>query len=565
MDNYDDDAEDSGATIGPTPSDHGRPVAHAAASDADDRGFFDDDEPPEPTPPEPDDAAVHIDFHDFVGPGAAQAQAHPRAVGLGPERLSPAPVRAAPATSSFARARPGAAAASQAVEVVPPADLSAERAILAAALSDPAALALAQSAMRAQDLYDHRHRVVFEALRNLASRGEIIDPLNVEAEARRLGHGEIVTLQYLLDLAFVPGSTLAVEGYARRVAKLSVIRNLLDVTHKLQVEGYGKGLDPDAFLDTADRLFRAAMDAAVRGGPEKVTGIVTEVFNAILEAAQQGGAILGTRSGFRDIDHMHLGLHATDLIVLAARPAMGKSAFALNLAYNVARQPRRHAPDQRCRVVVFSLEMGKQQLVQRMLSARSGVELTNLRKGELNPQDESSLREAAAELGEMELYIDDTAGLTPHDIRARCKLVAMNGPIDLVVVDYLQLMRGTGGKQQSPENAIAECSQSLKGLAKELRCTVLTLSQLNREVENRSGRKPQMSDLRGSGSIEQDADIIWFIHREHYYDPTKDEHLAELIVAKHRAGAVGAVNLYFDGRLTKFGTYDDRINDGYVG
>ncbi len=564
MDNPEDDPLPGGHSMAAIRGAGSAAFAQPTASDPDDVGFFDDDGPREPTAPEPDEPPAHMDFHDFVGPGAADARAQSPAASAGPTRLAPAPRPPTPAHASASR-RHAHHNTDAPVEAVPPTDLSAERAILAAALSDPAALALAQSAMRANDLYDHRHRVVFEALRNLATRGEIIDPLNVEAEARRLGHGDIVTLQYLLDLAFVPGSTLAVEGYARRVAKLSVVRNLLDVTHKLQSEGYGKGLDPDAFLDTADRLFREAMDKAVRGGPERVYGIVTEVFNTILEAAQQGGTILGTRSGFRDIDHMHLGLHATDLIVLAARPAMGKSAFALNLAYNVSRQPRRKAPDQRCRVVVFSLEMGKQQLVQRLLSARSGVELTNLRKGELNPQDESSLREAAAELGELELYIDDTAGLTPHDIRARCKLVAMNGDIDLVVVDYLQLMRGTGGDRQSTENAIAECSQALKGLAKELRCTTLALSQLNREVENRSGRKPQMSDLRGSGSIEQDADIIWFIHREHYYDPTKDEHLAELIVAKHRAGAVGAIKLYFDGRLTKFGTYDDRINDGYVG
>ena len=454
--------------------------------------------------------------------------------------------------------------APQQPDMVPPADLFAEAAIIAACLDDVEAIALAQTAMRPDDFYDARHRFAFEAMCRLATRGDATDPIATYGELESSGHGNAVSRQYLTDLVFVAGSTHAVETYARRVSKLGMVRKVLDATHKLQQEGYRQGVDPDGFMDMVDRELRTALDSAVRGGPRHVKDLVQEVYERILRSAREGNEMTGTRTGFRDIDYKHLGLHKTDLIILAARPAMGKSAFALNLAYQVARQRRKDEPGASCKVAIFSLEMGDTQLVERFYSAASHVELTNLRKGTISPEDEANLRQAATELSDLDIYIDDTGALSPADIRARCKRLAMQGPIDLIVVDYLQLMKGTGGPRQSSENAIAECSQALKALAKELRCTVLALSQLNREVENRTGRKPQMSDLRGSGSIEQDADIIWFIHREHYYDNTKDEHLAELIIAKHRAGEIGTIKLHFEGKLVKFGTYDDRVNDEFA-
>lgn len=542
-----------------------------AASDDDDlhRGA------PEPQPPDDRDYGAGSD--DGIGPGFFDAEdggssamhdeewpraAMPPSQGPGPQRLYPPRAAAAkPAYAAAGRRQPLEPA--QHSHLVPPADLFCERAIVAACLSDADALALAQTTMRAEDLYDVRHRETFSAMIAIASRGDPVDAVTVMGELARAGHTELVPADYLAELAFAPGSASSVEAYGRRVAKLAVVRKVLDATHQLQATGYQAGVDPDAFLELTDRLFRTAMDSAVRGGPQQVGELVGEVFQDIMDARERGGDVTGISSGFRDIDAKHLGLHATDLIVLAARPAMGKSAFALNLAYQVARQHRRKQ-DGTCRVVIFSLEMGKKQLVQRFFSARSNVDLTSLRKGDLSPQDEASLRDAAAEIADLEIYLDDSGALTPADIRARSKRVAMSGSVDLIVVDYLQLMRGTGGPKQSKEQEIAECSMSMKALAKELNCTVLALSQLNREVENRTGKKPQMSDLRGSGSIEQDADIIWFIHREGYYDQTKDQHLAELIVAKHRAGETGSVQLHFEGRLTKFGTYDDRINDQYA-
>jgi len=253
--------------------------------------------------------------------------------------------------------------------------------------------------------------------------------------------------------------------------------------------------------------------------------------------------------------------------VLAARPAMGKTALALNMALDVALRERKE-PDQYGNmhhgVLVFSMEMGREELVQRLLSARARIELTSLRKGVLSVEDEESLRDAADELSRARFLIDDTPGLSSHDIRARAKLAQMQGPLDLIVVDYLQLAKGTNPRQ-SREQEIGEISRSLKGLAKDLHCTVLALAQLNRTVEQRNPKVPMMSDLRESGAIEQDADLIAFIYREFVY--TKDpsvEHLAELIIAKQRAGSTGSCYLHFEGRYTKFSTLDQRVSDEYV-
>jgi replicative DNA helicase len=450
---------------------------------------------------------------------------------------------------------------------VPPADLPAERAILSSCLSDPDSVALAQSSMRAEDFYDPRHKAAFEAICTLALRTEPTDVISVFAELERKGHGDLVGLSYLTDLIGDIGSSYAVEHYAKRVSKLATVRNILAVTHKVQSEGYKRGVDPDSYVQLVEHELAEALKATVRGGPQVVGELVPEVFQGILDARARGGETVGMSTGFKAVDQWHLGLHVTDLIVLAARPAMGKSAFALNLAFNVARNRRRKAQDDydRARVAVFSLEMGREQLVLRLLSARSGVGLTMLRKGELSPDDEMQLREAAAELAEMAIYLDDTPGLTPGDLRARCKRMEMHGPLDLVVVDYLQLMRGSGGAKQSREQEVAEISRSLKGLAKELQCTVIALSQLNRGLESRADKRPMMSDLRESGSIEQDADIIWFIHREHYYNASAPPHEAELVIAKQRAGATGIIKLHFDGPLTRFGNLDDRANDEWVG
>jgi replicative DNA helicase len=298
-----------------------------------------------------------------------------------------------------------------------------------------------------------------------------------------------------------------------------------------------------------------------------IAEVITSVWDELLRARERGGEIVGVSTGFRDLDKLLHGLHATDLFILAARPAMGKTAFALNLGLEVARRVRNNPghEGERNGVLIFSLEMGREQLVQRLLSSRSRVQLSAIRTGQVVPDDEILLREAAAELSELRVFIDDMAGVSIVDVRARAKRMAMSGPVDLIVVDYLQLMKGTGGAKQSREQEISEISRGLKGLAKEMHCTVMALSQLNRGVEHRTDKRPMMADLRESGAIEQDADIIAFVYRDHVYNKDAPEHDAELIVVKHRAGETGTVLLHFDGRMVRFSNRDHQMDDRYAG
>ncbi len=447
------------------------------------------------------------------------------------------------------------------------ADLLTERALLASCIVDHEALPLAQAEVKPEDFYDQRHVWIFQAMLALVDRHQPIDAVSVYTDLLRQKHGDQVGLAYLLELTEAVGATMAVEHHAKRIARLSAVRRILRASQQIQND-FQLGDDPDEFIQRAETNVAEALKNSVRSAALGLNEIVPVVFQQILDAKKRGREILGIPTGFRDLDLLTQGMHPTNLIVLAARPAMGKTALALNIALDVALRERRE-PDARGNmhhgVLVFSMEMGREELVQRLLSARARIELTSLRKGVLSADDEVSLRDAADELSNARFLIDDTPGLSSHDLRARAKLAQMQGPLDLIVVDYLQLAKGTNPRQ-SREQEIGEISRSLKGLAKELHCTVLALAQLNRGVEQRPNKRPMMSDLRESGAIEQDADLIAFIYREFVY--TKDpavEHMAELIIAKQRAGSIGDCMLHFEGRLTRFSTMDQRISDEYLG
>ncbi len=451
-------------------------------------------------------------------------------------------------------------------ETTPPSDLTAERGVLSSVLIDGRSLAFVLDFLRAEDFYDPRHRHLFAAMKTLALESAPIDPITVQAGLEAAGASEKAGgYEYLVDLCDFAGSSLSIEHYGQIVSKLARVRSLLGVTHKVQALGYGGGLDPDGFVDLVQKALTEALQATVGGRATPLADVVGGVYEEILRTRARGGEVVGLPTGFRDLDKLILGLHPSDLFILAARPAMGKTALALNLALNVAlRGPPDHK-DAKFRVLVFSMEMSRQQLVQRLLSTRSRVGLTQIRKGQISVEEEVQLREATAELSELSLFIDDTPRLSPVEVHARAKQIFLNGGLDLIVIDYLQLMRGTGGTQQSREQEISEISRSLKALAKELEVTVLALSQLNRGVESRADKRPMMSDLRESGAIEQDADIIAFIYRDHVYNKNASEHHAELIISKQRAGPTGTVELNFEGRLTRFTTLDDRMNDQWAG
>jgi|GEM_PF-148430 len=440
-----------------------------------------------------------------------------------------------------------------------PSDLDAERAILASGLIHPDLFALAVGICEPQHFFDQGHAAIYKAMRTLALANTTIDAITVNSELQRTATAERTGgLPYLFELASHAGSGLSIEHHAHRVAKLGHARRILGGLHRSQAFGYQQGGDPDAFIEHVQNEVVKALEEVTGGGEAAhIQDVVGTVYDAILQKRDNPKDVVGIKTGFRDIDHKLMGFHSSDLLILAARPAMGKTALALNFALNVATQNKA--------VMIFSLEMGREQLVERFLAHFAQINLKQIRSGAINVEEEIRLREAAGRLSELRLHIDDTPSLSAIDVRARSKRVAMSeGKLDLVVVDYMQLMRGTGGSRQSREQEISEISRSLKGLAKELNCTVLALSQLNRAVESRPDKRPRMADLRESGSIEQDADIICFIFRKVVYDENADPNIAELIVAKHRAGEIGNITLWFQGQFTRFSTYD-AIGDEYTG
>lgn len=540
-----------------------------------------DDVPPPDEAPPPDDAPPPDEPGSLLVEDVDAPPSTEDVLFLPPEDDGPAPISEADFDAAISsegpRRRRGSAtrattAGAASSSLGPPANLDLERALLSALLVSPNKAAIALDAVQPEDFYDRRHRLIFGALRRLLQEGDeqsvdiyvVLDVLEREGVLGDTG-GE----DYLLELVGVGGSALAAENYARRIAQLAAVRRVLTAAHRIQARGYERGVDPDSFVSEAQQDLQTAVESAVRGHYVHIGEVVGDVYREILAKRDAGGDVVGISTGFRDIDRKLMGLHGTDLFILAARPAMGKTALALNIALNVARGRGRIAgqPSEHPRgVLFFSMEMGRDQLVQRLLSQLANVGLSQIRSGKITVDDEVRLREAGEELAELPFYIDDEPALSPVDVRARAKRVAMRVPLALVAVDYLQLMRGTGGRGQSREQEISEISRSLKGVAKELNTTVLALSQLNRGVESRADKRPMMSDLRESGAIEQDADIIAFVFRGHYYFPDSvDEHRAELIIAKHRAGEIGNIELHFDGSRTRFSTMEDRFDDRYAG
>lgn len=461
------------------------------------------------------------------------------------ERVTDDPMAPEPWVSAVAAPRPGAKPLPEA-----PQDLLAERTVLGSivyGLDD--ALTLVRDQLKPADFYDPRHVAIWRAILDLSTSGSPIDPLSVLAwmrEHRQMPFPDQASaFRYVhLDLESYLSVT-SIEYHAKRIIKLSAMRRVIQVAMDVQRAGMATEADPDEFLDMAATNMGQALVRDEKPAAQAMSEIVSPVYQQIIEAKNRGGGIVGQSTGFLAVDRLVQGLQRTDLVVLAARPAMGKSALAMTIALNIAKAQEP--------VLAFSLEMGKDQLVQRLLAAEARVPLTALRQGEFSVDDEVALRDAAGTLWELPLYIDDQPALTPVEVASRAKRLALQlrrSP-RVIIIDYMQLMAG-GVRGQTREQEIGHISRSLKGLAKDLNCTVLALSQLNRSVESRGDKRPLMSDLRESGSIEQDADQVWFIYRDEVYNKESPSHLAELIVSKQRSGPTGTVKLHFDGKLTRF-------------
>lgn len=440
-------------------------------------------------------------------------------------------------------------------ERVPPQNIEAEQAVLGAMLIDKEAIAKATELLSADDFYREAHRVIFSAMLELYNKNEAVDMVTVTEILKRDNKLEdIGGIAYITSLANVVLTAANVKYHAEIVAEKSVLRQLVRVSTEIAAMGYEANDDVSTLLDTAESRILEISNRKKKNDFTAINDILMDSVQSIESLLQNKGGLTGLPAGFADLDKLTSGLHPSDFIILAARPSMGKTALALNIVQNVALRAHKVIGGEPRSVAFFSLEMSKEQLVNRMLCAEAGIDSQRLRVGEMHDEDWTHLWDACDTMSRAKIYIDDTAGITAMDMRSRARRLKAEHGLDLIVVDYLQLMQGSGKRNNSGDRQqeVSEISRSLKALARELDVPVLALSQLSRSVESRQVKRPMLSDLRESGSLEQDADIVAFLYREDYYNPDTENKHTELIIAKHRNGPVDTVNLFFQKQFTKF-------------
>jgi len=434
------------------------------------------------------------------------------------------------------------------LEKLPPQSLEAEQAVLGALLANPATLARVVELLRPESFYKQSHKLIYSAIVDLFNSSEPIDVVTVSEQLRDLDKLEMVGGRaYVNDLALSMVTTANVEYYAKLVAEKSLLRELIRAGSDIVTQAYEENTT-ELVLDNAEKLIFSIAQRSVKDDLVHIKDIVTHSYNAIEARYNNRDELVGVPSGFYDLDNLTAGFQSSDLIIVAARPSMGKTAFCLNIAQEVG--IRKKLP-----VAVFSLEMSKEQLVQRMLCSEAEIDANRLRTGHMQAEDWSRLSKAMGEFADAPVFIDDSAGISVMEVRAKCRRLCMEqGNLGLVVIDYLQLMEGSSSGRMDRVHEISGISRGLKNLARELKVPIIALSQLSRAVESRTVKKPMLSDLRESGSIEQDADIVMFIYREEYYDPENVEKRgkAEIIVAKQRNGPIGSIELIFQSNITRF-------------
>ena len=427
-----------------------------------------------------------------------------------------------------------------------PHNLEAERSVLGAILIHNDTFNVAAELIDSRDFFRDAHRRVFDKMVGLNERGHVIDLVTLKDELGRTGDlEEVGGPAYIAALADgVPRST-NVEHYARIVKEKSVLRHLIHSAGKILSTAYRAEEDAETILDQAEQEIFSVADDRVHDGFVPLSKLVDEGFSTLEQLQDQKGMITGVPSGFVDIDKLTSGFQASDLIIIASRPSMGKTSLVLNVAQHVGVKMDRT-------VGFFSLEMSKEQLLIRMLTAEAEIDAQRFRGGSLSERDYSQLSKALDRLGEARVFIDDTAALGVLEMRAKARRLKAEHGLDLLVIDYLQLMQGRG-RFENRTLELASISRALKGLAKELNVPVLALSQLSRAPEARTNRRPQLADLRESGALEQDADVVMFVFREEQYSPTpENENLAEIIIGKQRNGPTGTVKLAFLKQYTRF-------------
>ena len=434
---------------------------------------------------------------------------------------------------------------------IPPSDIEAEQAVLGSMLTDKDATIAAIEVLKEDDFYREDNKLIYRAILNLYNRAEPVDIITLKSELTSMGKFDAVGgLEYLADLPEKVPTTANVERYIKIVEEKAILRNLIKTANEIISLGYDPTEEVENIMDSAEKKIFDIMQSKNQKGYSPIKDVLVDTFSQLEVLYNQKQHITGVPTGFADLDYKTAGLHGSDLILLAARPAMGKTAFALNIATNAA--VRAKVP-----VAIFSLEMSKEQLVNRVLCGEAMVDSNKVRTGKLDEQDWAKLASALGPLSESEIYIDDTPGISVMEIRAKCRKLKLEKNIGLVVIDYLQLIQGSNKRGGSREQEISEISRSLKILAKEINVPEIALSQLSRAPEQRPDHRPMLSDLRESGAIEQDADIVMFLYRDDYYNEDSDKkNIAEVILAKHRAGSTGTVELLWLGSYTKFVNID---------
>lgn len=429
---------------------------------------------------------------------------------------------------------------------IPPHSVESEQSILGSIILDKDAIITVAETINPSDFYKEAHKIIYESMLSLNSNNEPIDLITLIEELRKEGHlDNIGGISYLTSLSTIVPTTSNVKYYANIVKEKSVIRQLIKASNEIINLGYDASTDVQEILNKAEKNIFDISQEKSGDDIQPINAVLQDTFDMIEKLCTEKKEVTGITTGFKDLNKKINGLQRTDLILLAARPAMGKTAFSLNLVQNAALKGD-------ASVAVFSLEMSKEQLVQRMLSAQSNVELSKIKTGTLGESDWPRIIDGMAVLSEAKIFIDDTPGIKISEIRSKCRRLKMEKGLDLILIDYLQLMEGEG-KNENRQQEIAKISRSLKILAKELDCPVVALSQLSRSPELRKDHRPILSDLRESGSIEQDADIVMFLYRDEYYhDDSEKKNIGEVIVAKNRHGETGNVELVWFGQVQKF-------------
>ena len=437
-------------------------------------------------------------------------------------------------------------------ERIPPQNIEAEQAVLGAMLLEKRAIGEAMELLRADDFYREAHRLVFDAIKELSQRDEAADLVTVTEQLKKTENLEKAGgIAFVTSLANAVPTAANIKYHAQIVLEKAQLRNLINKATEIAGEAYEDNEEIGALMEKAEKTILEVTGRGTSFEFESIRELVLDVFSKAELRAKQKNALTGLASGFRDLDKLTSGFQPSDLILVAARPSMGKTAFTLNIASYVAirlKQP----------VAFFSLEMSNVQLVQRILCAEGNIDSQAMRSGDLTDDEWQKFIEAADRVSKAPLYIDDTPGITVAELRSKARRIKLDHGLSLIVIDYLQLMQGRSSRSgDNRQQEISEISRSLKALARELSVPVIALSQLSRSVEARQIKRPMLSDLRESGSLEQDADIVMFLYREDYYDTeTERKNITDVIIAKHRNGPIDTVQLFFAKQFTKFTSFE---------